>query len=754
MKSTHLHPIRTSQSLLRVGAFLLIGLLACLALLHPARPVLAAPLAVGDIAVIGVNIDQDGSGYSDFTIVTLADIDGGEVVKITDEGWNGSAFVPFANSEGTITWMIPAGGISAGTVIQFSIRSGSPPDVIMTPSLGSVTVSGWELASIAVPFSGTGDQILIYQNTSDFIYGFTNTNDNSIAAYGNWSDAGSVGTFTQRSELPPGLTNSTGSNVATAHALTGRGFTDQGPLHKDNNVYTGPTTGDKNFLLTEIGKDSNWTGSDATPQNIAPGGTYFSGTNPIFTVSAPNAAPTATGVTISGTPRYGETLTGNYTYNDAEGDAESGTVLAWYRADDAACSVNRTATGATGSSYTLVTADVGKYICFEVTPDAATGTSPGSTAQLMTGAPVESTLVINEIDYDQPGTDAAEFVEIKNTGSTAVNLDSYNLLLVGGPSGPAYVTVNLPNMSLAAGDYYVVCGDAANVPDCDLDSSPDTNFIQNGAPDAVALQVNGTVVEAVSYEGNTIAPYTEGTGTSAADDNVTPGIGLSRLPDGTDTDDNDADFSLRCITPGATNTSANSGCVNAPPTADAGGPYTVAEGSTVALDASDSSDSDGTIATYAWDLDGDGNFGETGAAASRGDETGVNPTFNAAGLAGPASFPIALRVTDDDGATDTDTSVSISITNVAPTADAGGPYTVLEGGTVALAGSGSDPVDALTYTWDLDGDGNFGETGAAAARGDETGQTPTFDAGRLRVSEQPAPEVTRPGKHRPLTPGR
>ena len=51
--------------------------------------------------------------------------------------------------------------------------------------------------------------------------------------------------------------------------------------------------------------------------------------------------------------------------------------------------------------------------------------------------------------------------------------------------------------------------------------------------------------------------------------------------------------------------------------------------------------------------------------------------------------------------------------NQAPTADAGGPYVISEGGTVNLDGSASSDLDAdpLTYAWDLDNDGNFGEAG-------------------------------------------
>jgi len=70
--------------------------------------------------------------------------------------------------------------------------------------------------------------------------------------------------------------------------------------------------------------------------------------------------------------------------------------------------------------------------------------------------------------------------------------------------------------------------------------------------------------------------------------------------------------------------------------------------------------------------------------------------------------------------------------NIAPTADAGGPYVVDEGGTTPLSGSGFDfDSDPLTFTWDLDGDAVFGETGPAAARGDEVGATPTFSAAGL-----------------------
>jgi uncharacterized protein len=182
--------------------------------------------------------------------------------------------------------------------------------------------------------------------------------------------------------------------------------------------------------------------------------------------------------------------------------------------------------------------------------------TPGALNQVVT--PPAPQLVINEIDYDQPSTDTAEFVEIKNNGSSAVSLDGWTLELVNGNGGGAviYDTIILPNVNLAAGDYFVVCANAATVPNCDLDDSPDTNFIQNGAPDAVGLRFNGDLMDAVSYEGDSGAPYTEGSGAGLVDDGSSATQSISRCADGSDTGVNNVDFALVEITPGGANACA------------------------------------------------------------------------------------------------------------------------------------------------------------------------------------------------------
>ena len=97
--------------------------------------------------------------------------------------------------------------------------------------------------------------------------------------------------------------------------------------------------------------------------------------------------------------------------------------------------------------------------------------------------------------------------------------------------------------------------------------TPDTNLIQNGAPDAIGLVQGAQVIDTLSYEGSVAPPYVEGTGASAADDNSTDFLGLARIPDGADSDNNDADFSRRCITPGVENVTDSTNCTdpNGPP---------------------------------------------------------------------------------------------------------------------------------------------------------------------------------------------
>ncbi len=110
--------------------------------------------------------------------------------------------------------------------------------------------------------------------------------------------------------------------------------------------------------------------------------------------------------------------------------------------------------------------------------------APGIRAALVSSTPI----LINEVDADTPGTDAAEFVELFDGGVGNTALDGLVLVVYNGSDDMSYNAFDLDGQTTGADGYFVLCGDAANVANCDLDVAPNTNLIQNGA-DAVALYV-------------------------------------------------------------------------------------------------------------------------------------------------------------------------------------------------------------------------------------------------------------------------
>ncbi len=89
---------------------------------------------------------------------------------------------------------------------------------------------------------------------------------------------------------------------------------------------------------------------------------------------------------------------------------------------------------------------------------------------------------------------------------------------------------------------------------------------------------------------------------------------------------------------------------NAPPIADAGGPYTIDAGAGLTLDGTGSSD-DEIIVAYHWDLDNDGVFDDAEGATSFVSWAQLEALGYRAGM-----FSIGLRVTDDGGLSATATS--------------------------------------------------------------------------------------------------
>ena len=113
----------------------------------------------------------------------------------------------------------------------------------------------------------------------------------------------------------------------------------------------------------------------------------------------------------------------------------------------------------------------------------------------------DSTVFINEIHYDNTGTDAGEFIEIANT--TGTDLTGWSVVLYNGNGGATYSTTALGGTDEVQALTYP------------------SNGIQNGSPDGVALINGTTLVQFLSYEGAFTATAGPANGQTSTDIVVT-----------------------------------------------------------------------------------------------------------------------------------------------------------------------------------------------------------------------------------------
>jgi PKD repeat protein len=167
---------------------------------------------------------------------------------------------------------------------------------------------------------------------------------------------------------------------------------------------------------------------------------------------------------------------------------------------------------------------------------------------------------------------------------------------------------------------------------------------------------------------------------------------------------------------------------NQPPTASfTVNPNPAQTGQTVTFNGSASGDADGTIASYSWDLDGNGTF-ET--------NTGMNASVTRS-YASTGTVTVRLRVTDNDGGT-AETTRTLTVTNRAPAASfTASPNPAIAGDVVSFSASASSDPDGtiVDYRWDLDGNGTFEtDTGTNASVTRSYASTGTVTV-QLRVTD-------------------
>jgi hypothetical protein len=207
----------------------------------------------GDFAVVGVNSRADDchSGYAagddEISFFAFKDINNGTTFYMTDNGYERTSAGLWGDTEGTYEITRTGGTITAGTVITFRMRNGTPWVDFMSPD------ANWSMTKVA-GFGGTlvlnagGDQIYFMQG-------------------GNW-DAGPGthdATYTPGTYLFAFNTNDTWTSFASSTQHSGlipgmECFNMMPGVATDFIKYTGdmsPTT--KRGWINRINNSANWT---------------------------------------------------------------------------------------------------------------------------------------------------------------------------------------------------------------------------------------------------------------------------------------------------------------------------------------------------------------------------------------------------------------------------------------------------------------------------------------------------------------
>ena len=155
-------------------------------------------------------------------------------------------------------------------------------------------------------------------------------------------------------------------------------------------------------------------------------------------------APSFT-VIFAGTVTVGQTLTATYDYTDVENGTDASTFI-WYRSNTALGAGKVTISGATAKTYTLVTADLGKYVSVRITPND--GISPGTNQESARLVVLAGTLPVKLSFFK--GKEIAGGIQLSWQTSSEIN--SLYFGIEHSVDGRAWETVGKVN---AAGDSFL-----------------------------------------------------------------------------------------------------------------------------------------------------------------------------------------------------------------------------------------------------------------------------------------------------------
>ena len=159
---------------------------------------------------------------------------------------------------------------------------------------------------------------------------------------------------------------------------------------------------------------------------------------------------------------------------------------------------------------------------------------------------------VNELSTGMSGAATNEFVELVNAGPAPADIGGLKVVYrsASGTSDTTLATIPA-GTTLAAGAYYLL-GGSGYAGGATADQSFGTAIAATGGSIGVR-RPDGTLFDAVAY-GTAANGLGEGQPAPAPPTTASPGSSAVRLPDGHDSDDNAADFSITAVpTPKAAN---------------------------------------------------------------------------------------------------------------------------------------------------------------------------------------------------------
>jgi Lamin Tail Domain/Collagen triple helix repeat (20 copies) len=159
---------------------------------------------------------------------------------------------------------------------------------------------------------------------------------------------------------------------------------------------------------------------------------------------------------------------------------------------------------------------------------------------------------VNEFMTGSTGAASNEFVELVNAGTSAADIGGFKVAYrsAAGTSDTTLATVPA-GTTLAAGAFYLLGGSGyagSHVPDQTFSAS-----LAAGGGGLAVRDASGTILDSVGY-GDATNAFVEGHPATAPPATAAPGSSADRIPDGHDTNDNAADFSISATpSPGESN---------------------------------------------------------------------------------------------------------------------------------------------------------------------------------------------------------